>query len=115
MPRPSWPRQDAAEGIEDAGDGEGGDLHPRDRDAGERRQLLAAAERIDVAAEAGVVLDRARRRRTHASASQTSQGKPEEALDGQAADHRVVDADCTPPSRALATPTPIADTARASP
>ena len=67
--------------VEDAGEREGGDPHARDGDAGERGQLLAAAERIDVAAEPGVVLDHAGDERGAASASQTPQGKPRNALD----------------------------------
>ena len=71
--------------VEDAGEREGRDPDARDGDAGERREFLAAAERVDVAAEAGVVLDDtgdAERSERQPDAPR----KAQQALDRQAAD-----------------------------
>ena len=53
-----------------------------DRDPGQRRQVLAAAERVEVAAEAGVVLDDDRDEQA-GERQPDAPGKAEEALDGE--------------------------------
>src|SRR3954452_19219899 len=53
LPSPSWGRgrprgTPPPQSVEGAGDGEGGDAHPVDRDAGECGHLLAPAQRVHV-------------------------------------------------------------------